>query len=184
MPQLTPQNQLDALPLLSVESVGAPGDVNVIGGVLTRYYDATAVGFPAEFVNQGAGGSALISNPLDLRGCVQLVLVLTLEVTGAPGDAGRTYQPYVLFQNAAALGEDINVGVSSRHRTAGDLSIPAGIGSPSTTVWSVTIHAAALQATGGGGGIAIGADGVRLVLRDGLNNPGSQIWSGEVYASS
>lgn len=65
----TPQNQLDALPLIGASQVANPTDVVVVGGNVVRFWDEVATGINGvQRTNAGDGTSNLFSNFLDLRG--------------------------------------------------------------------------------------------------------------------
>lgn len=85
-----PQNQLNALPLLTAAQAAAAGELTIIGGGLYRYFSPTVLGINATpVVNYGGLGYYLLTTPyLDLRGCSKYVVTIRNTYIGGPGARG------------------------------------------------------------------------------------------------
>lgn len=90
-----PLNQQNSLPPGSFDPAGqSPGILRVIGGVLTRYWDGTALGFGTPQNNVPLAGSiGIVSSVMDTRGCKSLNLVLKRT---NPGGAGGSVIAYIM----------------------------------------------------------------------------------------
>lgn len=113
-----PQNQIDALPLVTAAQAAAPTVVTVVGQKVTKRWDPAASGINGQ--NYGAdpddaAGSALFSNWLDVGGCNQFVGLLTCTI---PDNASResAVSQGLLLQyrtpNGLVLPRSGNVGVT------------------------------------------------------------------------
>ncbi len=76
----TPINQLDALPLVTAQAVGEPGEVVVIGNVIVKHWTPVQLGVVAVSGNTGdpdkAGSLGFVTTFLDVRGCNYFRLVM------------------------------------------------------------------------------------------------------------
>lgn len=96
----TPQNQLDALPLLTAAQAAAPGQVQIIGNTLTRYWDPGTLGVNGILPVADANGFLYITTAfLDTRGCAAFAFLLrrqssagALAAQGAGTQLGFQYR--------------------------------------------------------------------------------------------
>lgn len=71
----TPQNQLNALPLIDADTASSPGEIQLIGNTMTRYWNATAMGCSSVTAinnpedSTPPGARTISSGWLDVRGC-------------------------------------------------------------------------------------------------------------------
>jgi hypothetical protein len=76
----TPQNQLDALPLVTAQSVGDPGEVVIVGNSIIRHWNPTQLGVVSISGNVGdpdkAGSLGFVTSIIDVRGCNFFRLVM------------------------------------------------------------------------------------------------------------
>lgn len=94
----TPQNQLDALPLLSADAVSDPGDTVVIGGQLIRHWIPSRVGINGLnrvlYVNIAVKAFVGPGLPLDFSGMNSFTFALGKTVTAVAGDTNAQAQLY------------------------------------------------------------------------------------------
>jgi hypothetical protein len=94
----TPINQLNALPLVSAQSVGDPGDVVVVGNTIRRYWSPVAL-LGASSGNAGVAGnvadpfqpgarSGFITLMLDITGCNFFTCIMVMRAATAGNDLG------------------------------------------------------------------------------------------------
>lgn len=86
----TPVNQLDSLPLVDADSAAAGGEIQIINGVVVRYFSPAVLGIAGATVQSIAIGAGfffyIAGNYLDLRGCTKFQLLVRRNViltTGA-----------------------------------------------------------------------------------------------------
>lgn len=123
-----PINQQDAFPILTIDQTAAPGDIQVVGGTITRYYSPSVLGVNNIQMGLPAGdgwGTADIgwvrTAPLDLRGMSSFVAILTrvLQANQNDGAPGEIASLYVEFVNSAGVFQPPSVpvpGISFAHR--------------------------------------------------------------------
>ena len=147
MPFKIPQNQLDALPLVDADSVGDPGELQIIGNTMTRFWSGAASGInnivriadPDE-----PATSMLLSNYLDVRGCSKIQLVVTRRVDTSGGGTDEdniTLSILVQYQNAAGVNQRTGGGAGLGTTYAAQLgtityrsALTAGLALPVTFV--------------------------------------------------
>lgn len=79
-----PQNQLNALPLLSVQDVTEGGTIEIVGGSLSRVWTPTQLGINGVAPTLNADGLFYLTTPyLDLRGVHYFMLDLTYTASAA-----------------------------------------------------------------------------------------------------
>ena len=95
-----PQNQIDALPVVTIESVGDPGQTVVIGKTLVRYWPPAQTGINGQSSNvadpRTAGRVYLLSNYLDFSGCTIFSCLLGVKITAIGGDGAQTWNVHPL----------------------------------------------------------------------------------------
>jgi hypothetical protein len=95
----TPINQLNALPLVSAQSVGDPGDVVVVGNTIRRYWSPAAL-LGSSLGNSGVAGnvadpfqpgtrSGFITLMLDVTGCNFFTIIMVMRAATAGNDLGN-----------------------------------------------------------------------------------------------
>jgi hypothetical protein len=107
-----PQNQLDALPLISaadlIGQVVDPGQVSIVGGSVVRWWSPIALGLKdVNFVDDPdhAGANTRLLTPfLDLSGMQQFILVVNRRCLAAGGDAGDTIGVYIQSNDGQTCG--------------------------------------------------------------------------------
>lgn len=91
----TPQNQLDALPLISAEAVGDPGDVSIVGQNVIKKWTPVVVGINGTAGNvadpRTAGRVYLLSNWLDFTGMKYFTLQLGVVVPNVGADVAQNW---------------------------------------------------------------------------------------------
>lgn len=125
----TPQNQLDALPLISAENVANPDVVEVVGNVMSKFWSPSTLGINGiNRINDPftVGNSLFLTPYLDARGVDTFVFLVTRTALNAAGDdvvamsiftqyrvggvdpatgnRGANESPQLLLINFAALG--------------------------------------------------------------------------------
>jgi hypothetical protein len=94
----TPVNQLNALPLVTAQSVGDPGEIVVVGNTIIKYWSPVAL-FGSGIGNAGFAGnvadpfqpgarSGIVTNFIDVRGCNYFAFTMTLQHNNVAGDIG------------------------------------------------------------------------------------------------
>lgn len=178
-----PINQQDALPLLTTDAASLPGDIQLVGNSLTRYWSPSVLGMGSNFVAIPNGGASfwMRSNVLDVRGCCSFALLIKRSyVVG--GDVQKTVQAYVLYQFSDGTDEDLVVP-NNYHRAAGN-DIVWGVGAQNPNVATVAWRNSSIATTGCGAVMATVGTRVRVALRsiDAVN--ANQTYSCELYGSS
>jgi hypothetical protein len=120
-----PQNQIDALPLISADTAAAGGAISLVGGNFTRYWSPTTLGLVAATPAAAGGATFWLVTPfLDCRGVRSFkMLVRRFNTTGLPQAAlagnASIYQQYrytsaevpLLSQGAAENLSSIGINV-------------------------------------------------------------------------
>lgn len=84
----TPANQLDALPLVTAQSVGDPGETVIVGNTIIKHWNPTQLGVSGVSGNVGdpdkPGSLGFVTNFIDVRGCnyFRLVMVRRVDLIG------------------------------------------------------------------------------------------------------
>lgn len=94
----TPINQLNALPLVTAQSVGTPGDVVILGNTIIRFWT------PTDLLGAGPGGagiagnvadpfqpgarSGFVTNFIDVRGVNFFTCIMVMRAATAVNDLG------------------------------------------------------------------------------------------------
>lgn len=143
----TPVNQLNALPLQDADANAAGGVIQVIGGVLVRFFDANALQINATAVSTINTRVCLVTPYLDLRGCRSYVMQLRTTNPGVraalasmtlrwqyrmgPGDA-----PAVTYVQGGGINDQFN-GIFA---STGGVIFPAtaGANEVQTQAWGWT----------------------------------------------
>lgn len=100
-----PINQQDAFPILTVEQTASPGDIQLVGNTLTRYFSPAIMNINNIVMTAGAGGEDggalgfMRSNALDLRGCRAFAMVLTRILAANQADPGEQVKVYAEVVN-------------------------------------------------------------------------------------
>jgi hypothetical protein len=96
----TPQNQLNALPLITPEAVGQAGDVVVVGGVVVRTWTPAATGISGTLGNIADPRTNtlayLLTNWLDMSGCSRFTAMLAGQVNAIGGDVAQTWSVFAI----------------------------------------------------------------------------------------
>lgn len=178
-----PQNQIAALPLIDFNTSAAGGDVIVLGTSITRFWSATVLGMPSNFVNITGGASELRSNVLDVTGCSRFCLVMTATIA-VGGYAGQNIEPFILYSNSAGTQEIFDNIPSSFHRMFNNMLI-GNYAQPFTKVftcqWS---DSGPGTATGGGAGLATVGARCIICLRRGAALNVNESYSCELWGAS
>ena len=185
----TPQNQLDALPLLTPDTAAQGGDIFIVGQSVTRYFspaalgivEATRVADPDE-----AGSTLILSNQIDLRGMNSLQVVITrLALLAGNDEFNVTLSLIMQLKNSGGLFSRTGVPGTGQCTTIGSITPtikPAADAYPFTSVLtrglSWTVNSVA-------GGISSGAfiGTCRLWMRWTVPAAGPA-WSAEIYAQT
>src|SRR5260221_5777135 len=79
----TPQNQLNALPLLDADVVAAGGVIQIVGGGIARFFDANTLQINGINMTWFAGGLqiAVVTPYLNLTGCNKGLITLRVSTT-------------------------------------------------------------------------------------------------------
>lgn len=89
-----PQNQIDALPLLSADAVSDPGDTVVIGSQLIRHWTPARVGINGAsrtaYVNMPTRSATPLGLPLDFSGMNSFTFSISRQVNSAAADTTAT----------------------------------------------------------------------------------------------
>jgi len=181
-----PQNQIAALPLIDFNTSAAGGDVIILGNSITRFWSATVLGMPGNFVNIAGGASELRSNVLDVTGCSRFVLLVTATI-GIGGYAGQTIEPHIQFQNSAGLSE-VNTSAAttpnSTRRRAQNLVLPDRA-TPWSGLFSCTWNDTGIVLAGGAGnGLATVGARCMVVLKRGVALNVNESYSCELWGAS
>lgn len=93
----TPQNQLDALPIITVAAAASAGDIQVVGGVMTKFFNQAATGVGG-IATGGDGTNIFIATAfLDLRGLRAFSCIMSRSIAGG-GAAVATPAMTLMFQ--------------------------------------------------------------------------------------
>ena len=133
-----PVFQSNALPLTSLTTTAAGGDLTQIGKTITRHWNSVAVGLPYP-----GAGTRSDSNVIDSTGCTQFVLVVTLSAfNGGAGIPGATVTSYARLGDQAGNFPDQPGIPLSNMITFGTLTgynaIAAGSSATFNIMWSTT----------------------------------------------
>lgn len=83
-----PQNQQDAMPLLSIGDATAPDSIDVVGSTIIKYWGPGSNGITGAMGSIGTGvDGGIVGNFLDLRGMTQYMFVLVRNVGDAAAEA-------------------------------------------------------------------------------------------------
>jgi hypothetical protein len=73
----TPVNQLNALPLITATAAAADGDINIVGGAITRYWSAAITGVNGATPSIDANGFRVLpTNFLNVTGCARFACIV------------------------------------------------------------------------------------------------------------
>lgn len=184
MPQNIPVDQLNSLPLVTAESISEPGEVTVVGSVITRFFNNQALGFPPNFITNGTE-SWLISNQLDLRGTPNLTVLLQRFFSDPAGDVASTVQLYLVTDMTTGLTPIGAGGVRLVFLNRLNVSVTYAIGDASGVTFAAYVAQGSQIATGPStaSGAAPVGDRVRLAWRQGSAANSFQSWGGQLWAA-
>jgi hypothetical protein len=196
MAQLLPQNQINALPTLTVAQAQAADTVQVVGGSITKNWIPQSTGVNgAQATADGVGaGGFIATNYLDLTGCK----FITLITTRVPSDASaqvalgtaNTFLQYRLnksdspptFRATGAFSVDL--GMRQIQSTGADMTFPAiaagDISQRLILMWSPSSQ---VGTTATEVPVMIGSD-VRILVHWAVLPPAINIFSMTVWANS
>jgi len=127
-----PQNQLNALPLLTEAAIGSPGQITFFGSAIVRYWSPSALGVQNAARLLGTSGGYLVSNYIDVRGCQHYAITIERTVHNAGEDADIA-GPNLYVQYEASNGTD-----QPPDKALHGLLTGVGIGSGGLTPWPGT----------------------------------------------
>jgi hypothetical protein len=101
-----PGTQLDAIPLIDASQVGDAGELEIIGGRVTKYWRPAATGINRTAMSldpqpNAFGRLLLLSNWLDVRGCSTFQLVMTRDALNLANDIVHGIGMYVQYRDSA-----------------------------------------------------------------------------------
>lgn len=128
-----PQNQLDALPLITAAQAATAGTLQIIGGTIYRFFTPAELGINASVIASSFGGYYVAATPyLDLRGCNRYTMTVRV-VDSSPG--GRPALPIltILAQTRQGPADTpatvyVNSGTNQTQANAQNLLITRGAG--------------------------------------------------------
>lgn len=179
----TPQNQLDALPLIGASQVANPTDVVVVGGNVAKFWDENALGINGiQRSNAGDGSSNLFTTFLDMRGMNSgtFLIVRTFTTSGVAGD-GVSIVPLYRFGSFGNMISNAQIGAYAKAVSAQTFPTTPG-GAPASDITS-------LGWTNSGAGFgtnnapAMSAD-VFFALHWSVPNDARFTWTVRLYAQS
>lgn len=168
-----PQNILNGLPLQDADAAAAGGDIQVIGGNISRFFSATALGIAGANAATIGGKVCLVSSWLDVRGCSKFIFQLRRTTPAGPVAAltaallqiqsrmGPLDSPSPSYTVAGSLRDDFN-GCNNVSGNTYTFPLTAAAGETQTAAWGWY----AGSATAGGmitNAVMIGSD-VRLIV--------------------
>jgi hypothetical protein len=191
----TPQNQLDALPLQDADTVAEGGTLQVIGGALYRYFNATQLGIAGIPMATFTGEQALVTPYLDLRGCINGTLALR-TVNNVSGRAalpaiflfvqyrlGPSDTPPVYYANNGGAGsrDEQDNAMAPVQSTGLVFAITAAAGEQQTLFWTWGPGATAGQGNVFG---VVGSDCRFIITTQTLGMSTNNVFSANLWASS
>jgi len=192
---LIPQNQLDALPLISAAQAAQAGTLQIIGGRVVRYFGPADLGINASGVSTfpvGAGFYYYLVTPyLDLRGCTTFAFLLRRNVgatiTALAGVATLQLQWRLGSADTPPITWIDPTGATVNDAQVGKAQVQTGVTFPATTAGNnqraLITWGGVLQA-GYGADVAPGAD-TRVIVSWSTNNPnvGDGTFTASLWAS-
>jgi hypothetical protein len=180
----TPQNQLDALPLIGASQVANPTDVVVIGGNVVKFWDENALGINGiQRNNAGDGSSNLFTTFLDFRGMnsANFLIARTFTTSAVPGDSINIF-PLYRFGAFGNMISNAQIGAYAKPCVVQTFpTTPAG--APATDItslgWSNTVGGV----FGGNNGLPMSAD-IFFALHWTVPNDARFTWTVRLYAQS
>jgi hypothetical protein len=175
----TPQNQLDALPLLDADTAAAGGELNITGSSLTRFWSAAVLGLGSNFALVGGVG-IMVSNLLDVRGCSAFSLIINRSFV-AGGDVSHDVDLYILWATVSGVAESMaDAGSLTDHTRMMRWSYLIGDATPFVLGrgWDRSTLSAISQVTG-----AMVGTRVRIVLRSSIAPNANQTYAVELWGA-
>jgi len=98
----TPVNQLNALPLVTANAIGNPGEVLILGGTLTKYWSPSALGINGQLGNvldpdDNTLVRILSLAYIDAGGCNTYTLLTVAGVPNAGAEPPGDWEVYVIL---------------------------------------------------------------------------------------
>jgi hypothetical protein len=78
----TPQNQIDALPIITVAAAASAGDIQVVGGIMTKFFNPAATGISSVATGTDGTNIFIASSFLDLRGLRAFSAIMSRTIQG------------------------------------------------------------------------------------------------------
>lgn len=196
----TPQNQLDALPLQDADSAAAGGEIQIVGGVINRFFSSSVLQITGVAMTTFTGEQALVTPYLDVRGCNQFVLTLS-TVNNVSGRAalpaifvfiqtrlGASDTPPVYYANNGGAGtrDEADNSIQLVTTTGHAFAITAAAGEVQRHTWAwnqAAVNNGGLGATAGGAGW-IGTDSRLIITTQTVGMSTNNLFSATLWASS
>jgi len=177
-----PQNQIDALPIITPDAAAAAGDLQIVGGSISRFWSPATLGLNGVAATASGGVFFLATPYLDVSGCTRFAMFISRF--NAVGDAIALTSTTVLAQyrllktSTPALtpvDQSVNSYVSLISSNIGFPAILAGATQNAVPTWSPE---APTGSSANARPMVVGTD-VRVVVHlSGAHLPGAaDIWT-------
>lgn len=142
-----PINQQNALPILTIDQTASPGDMQIIGNTMTKFWSSSVLG---GFVTNG-GASLWLSPQLDVRACSRFAIVMKRTYSVDRTNSGFLFVDYAFSDGTANSAATIASNPGSQLLRIGSWSLPLALPSPFVFAFQWT-DPGAVTGTGAGPG--------------------------------